>query len=210
MASKKPQIENILKKLKSEYPKTKHYLNFSNPLELLVGTILSAQARDDLVNAVTPALFKKYKTAKDYANASQEELESAVSKINYFRNKAKAIKESCRLIVAEHNGKVPGTLAELMELPGIGRKTANAILIHGFDIIEGIVVDTHVIRLSQRMGLTQESNPDKIERDLKAVVPKSEWKIITSLMKDHGRGICGRRPLCEGCVVASLCPKVGV
>ncbi|MBI1729835.1 endonuclease III [Candidatus Acetothermia bacterium] len=210
MADNAKRAVAILERLKAEYPKTKHYINFTNTLELLVATILSAQTRDTVVNGLTPALFAKYKTANDYANASLDELTEMVAGVTYFGNKAKYIKEACAMIDADFDGKVPGTMKELTSLPGVGRKSANAILIHGFNVIEGIAVDTHVIRLSNRMALTKESNPDKIEKDLKAIVPQSYWKTITSLMKDHGRAVCGTKPKCESCVVSSLCPKVGV
>ena len=210
MSEQATRAIGILERLKAEYPKTKHYINFINPLELLVATILSAQTRDTNVNALTPALFAKYKTARDYANAPIDDLTEMVQSVTYFANKAKYIKEACAIIAADFDGKVPNTMKELTSLPGVGRKSANAILIHGFNVIEGIAVDTHVIRLSNRMGLTNESNPDKIERDLKAIIPKSYWKTVTSLMKDHGRAVCGSKPKCSTCAVASLCPKIGI
>lgn len=201
----------IVELLKKEYPHARYYLNFSSPLELLVAAILSAQVRDEVVNAATPALFKKYKTAKDYANADLEELISYISRITFAGNKAKNIKAACRLIAEKHKGKVPETIEELTELPGIGRKTANAILINAFDKVAGIPCDTHVIRLAYRLGWTKNKNPDKIEKDLMNLLPKSEWKKIPYLLKDHGRAICTAPvPQCSRCVLSKLCPKQGV
>lgn len=201
----------IIQKLKVKYPNTRYYLNFSSPLELLAATILSAQARDELVNSVTPALFKKYKTAADYANAPLSQLENDIKRVNFFRNKAKSIQGACKLLVDQYGSRVPDTMEELVKLPGIGRKTANAILINAFGKIEGVVVDTHVIRLSQRLGFTREKAPEKIERDLMKLIPKAEWKRIPWLVKDHGRAICvPKKPKCSECVVNELCPKLGV
>jgi len=200
-----------LARLKAAYPDARYYLRFDSPLELLVATILSAQARDERVNDVTARLFQKYKTAQDYADAPREQLEEDIKKINFYRNKAKAIQNACKMLVEHHDGKVPETLAELMKLPGIGRKTANAILTNAFGKVEGIVMDTHVIRLSRRMGLTREREPDKIERDLMGSIPEEAWKPLPWLMKEHGRAVCTpRRPKCDACVVGDLCPRVGV
>jgi endonuclease-3 len=209
-SKKSERIEAIIDALLLEYPDTKHYLIFSNPFELMVGTVLSAQTHDDAVNKVTKKLFEKYPTPQTLASATQEEVEQILSGINYFRNKSKAIRNSSKLIFGEFDGEVPSTKEELMSLPGVGRKSANAILINGFGKVEGIVVDTHVIRLSLRMGLTKTKKPDQIEIDLVKITPKEYWNKITSLMKDHGRAICGRRPKCDECVVSQLCPKVGV
>jgi endonuclease-3 len=201
----------VIEKLKKEYPNTKYYLNFSNPLELMVAAILSAQVRDEVVNASTPRLFKKYKTAEAYAEASLTQLEKEISAITFYKNKAKHIKEACRIIAEQHGGKVPQTMEALTELPCIGRKTANAILINAFDKTVGIVVDTHVIRVSYRLGWTKNTNPKKIEKDLMALLPKSEWKRITWLMKDHGRAVCKAPvPYCSKCILNKLCPKQGV
>ncbi len=209
--TEKARAEAILQRLKVAYPHAKYYLNFSNALELLVAAILSAQARDELVNAVTAELFGKYKTASDYANVPLEQLESDIQRVNFYRNKAKAIRSACKILVEEYGGRVPDTLEGLVKLPGIGRKTANAILINAFGKVEGIVVDTHVIRLSQRLGLTKERDPGKIERDLMGLLPKSEWQRITWLMKEHGRAVCvPKKPKCDECVVRELCPKLGV
>ncbi len=205
------RAQQVLARLQARYPDVKYYLNFSSPLELLVATILSAQARDEAVNAVTAQLFQKYKTAEDYAHAPLEQLEADLRKINFYRNKARAIQEACKALIEQHGGHVPDTMEELVKLPGIGRKTANAILANAFDKVEGIVVDTHVVRLSRRLGFTKEKDPEKIEQDLIQLLPKSEWKRLPWLMKAHGRAICTpKSPKCARCVVEDLCPKIGV
>ncbi len=205
------RIEEIIKRLDKLYPGARYYLNFSNPLEQLVAVILSAQVRDSVTNAATPALFAKYKTAKDYANANLGELESMISKITYFRAKAGYIQKACKVLVEKFGGQVPQTMDELLTLPGIGRKSANAILINAFNKVEGVVVDTHVIRLSRRLGFTQNKDPEKIEKDLTRVIPKSHWKKITWWMKDHGRALCrAPLPICPDCKLADICPKIGV
>ncbi|MFQ6090826.1 MAG: endonuclease III [Candidatus Bipolaricaulia bacterium] len=201
----------ILETLEHEYPDVRYYLNFSNPLELLVAAILSAQCRDEVVNATTEKLFQKHKTAEDYATVLLEELEGYIRKIPFYRNKAKHIQEACQILVERYDGEVPQTAEELIRLPGIGRKTANAILINAFDKVEGIVVDTHVIRLARRMGLSQSKDPDKIERDLMEIIPRSGWKRLPWLFKAHGRAVCtAKRPKCGECILDELCPKVGV
>lgn len=211
MSTERQRSQAILERLKRQYPNASYYLRFSSPLELLVATILSAQVRDELVNSVTTQLFKKYKTAADYANAPLERLEEDLKSINFYRNKAKAIKGACKILVEDYKGQVPDKMEDLVKLPGIGRKTANAILINAFNKVEGIVVDTHVIRLSQRMGLTHESDPEEIERDLMNLIPKEEWKRLPWLMKEHGRAVCvPKRPKCDQCVVDPLCPKIGI
>ncbi|VVB81669.1 G/T mismatches repair enzyme [uncultured archaeon] len=201
----------VLKVLKKTYPNAKYYLNFKTPLELLVAAILSAQVRDEVVNVSTPALFAKYGKAEDYAKASVSDLLKYISKITFAGNKAKHIIEACKMLVKNHNGKVPKTIAELTELPGIGRKTAIVIMTNAFDIVEGVVVDTHVIRLSYRLGWTKNTNPEKIEKDLNALIPKQYWKETQWLLKAHGRAVCqAPTPYCSKCVVSKLCPKVGV
>ena len=205
------QVAKVLSELKRLYPHTKYYLNFSNPLELLVATILSAQVRDSVVNATTPRLFKKYKTAEDYARADLETLIQEISPVSFPANKAKYIQQACKILAEKYHGKVPNTMEELVELPGIGRKTANAILINAFEKIEGIVVDTHVIRLSYRLGWTKSKNPEKIEQDLMRIIPKDDWARITWLLKEHGRAICKAPiPACSQCVLEPYCPKAGV
>lgn len=201
----------IVDRLNDAYPNARYYLHFSSPLELVIAAILSAQTRDELVNSVTAELFQKYPAAESYATAPLEQLEEDLKRVNFRRRKAKSIQEACRTIAGEHQGRVPDTLAELTELAGIGRKTAHAILINAFDKVEGIVVDTHVIRLSKRLGFTNEDDPDRIEEDLKGLIPKGEWKRITWLMKDHGRAVCTpKSPKCSECVVNELCPQIGV
>lgn len=208
MSSQPAQVLAVLKK---EYPNAKYYLNFRTPLELLVAAILSAQVRDEVVNASTPSLFARYKTANDYAKASVSDLLKFISKITFAGNKAKNIIVACKILAEKHNGKVPRNVEELTELPGIGRKTANAILQNAFDIVEGVVVDTHVIRVAFRLGWTNNTNPEKIEQDLMKLLPKSEWKKLPWLLKVHGRAICqAPTPYCSKCPVSKLCPKNGV
>jgi endonuclease-3 len=202
---------NVLKILKKTYPDAKYYLNFKTPLDLMVAAILSAQVRDEVVNASTPGLFAKYKTAESYAKASASDLLKYISKITFAGNKAKHIIEACKILVEKHGGKVPKTIEELTELPGIGRKTAIVILTNAFDIVNGVVVDTHVIRVSYRLGWTRNTNPEKIEKDLNTLIPESHWKETQWLLKAHGRAICkAPTPECSKCPVASLCPKAGV
>ena len=203
----KSKTEKILIVLKKEYPGTKYYLNFSNPVELMVATILSAQCRDSLVNSVTEKLFKKYKTAADYTKLKSEDVKS----ITFFNNKAKNIREASQILIDKFGGRVPSTMEELITLPGVGRKTANAILINAFGKVVGVVVDTHVIRVAYRLGFTENTNPEKIEKDLMALLPKEEWKHFTWLMKDHGRAVCRAPvPTCSKCVLNKICPKNGV
>lgn len=201
----------VLKVLQHTYPSAKYYLNFKTPLELLVAAILSAQVRDEVVNASTPALFAKYKKAEDYAKATVSELLKYIKSITFAGNKAKNIIAACKLLVEKHNGKVPKTIEELTELPGIGRKTAIVIQTNAFDIVEGVVTDTHVIRVSYRLGWTKNTNPDKIEQDLNKLIPKQYWKETQWLLKAHGRAICkAPDPYCSKCPVSKLCPKAGV
>jgi endonuclease-3 len=205
------QASKVLAELKKLYPNARYYLNFSSPLELVVAAILSAQVRDVVVNATTPQLFEKYKTAQDYAQADLETLIKEISPVTFPANKAKYIKQACKILVEKYHGKVPGTVEQLVELPGIGRKTANAILINAFGKVEGIVVDTHVIRVAYRLGWTKNKNPDKIEQDLIKIIPKSDWARITWLLKDHGRAVCKAPvPNCGQCRLESYCTKAGV
>jgi endonuclease-3 len=190
------------------YPGARCELDFKNPLELLVATILSAQCTDKRVNMVTPALFAKYKTAKDYAKASQAGLENAIKSTGFFRSKAKSIRAAMSAIAERFGGKVPSTMEELRELPGVGRKTANVVLGNAFGKNEGIVVDTHVARLSQRLGLTKQTDPQKIERDLMKLVPREHWTDWSHWLIWHGRRRCyARKPDCSNCEVFRLCPS---
>ncbi len=196
-----------LKMLKKEYPDAKYYLNFSSPLELVAAAILSAQCRDEVVNATTKVLFKKYRTAKDFAGLDENDIKS----ITFFKNKAASIRKATKIIDEKYGGKVPKTTEELTELPGIGRKTANAILQNAFDIVDGVIVDTHVIRVAYRLGWTKNKNPDKIEQDLMRLFPRQHWKEIPHLLKSHGRAVCKAPvPECSRCVLNKLCPKVEV
>jgi len=200
----------IIALLKKRYPDAACALHFKNPLELLVATILSAQCTDERVNKVTAELFKKYKTAEDYARVTQEVFEKDIRSTGFYKNKARSIINCCRKIAQVHGGKVPGTLDELVALDGIGRKTANVILGNAFGV-PGITVDTHVKRVSYRLGLTEHQDPVKIEYDLMELVPRKEWTHFSHLIIFHGRYTCmARKPLCESCVIEPLCPKVGV
>ena len=202
------RVLKIIELLEKEYPKAKTALNYTSPLEILIATILSAQCTDKRVNVVTKSLFKKYKTAEDYANADLGELEEAVRSTGFYRNKAKNIKRSGRMLVEKYDSQVPRTMNELLELPGVARKTANIVLSNAYGVIEGIAVDTHVRRLSKRLGLTENKNPNKIEADLMLIVPKSHWKRITDLLIFHGRNVCmARKPKCGSCGLNKICPS---
>ena len=204
----KQRTRQIIRLLKREYPDARCSLNFSNPLELLVGTILSAQCTDERVNLVTADLFRKYRSPEDYVKVPQEELEQDVRSTGFYRNKAKAIRGACSRIIELHDGRVPDRLEDLLLLPGVARKTANVVLGNAFGIVSGVVVDTHVQRLSRRLGLSDQSQPEKIERDLLELVPKKDWIDFSHLMIYHGRKVCkARNPLCAECVVESLCPS---
>ena len=204
---RKKRAGRIVRLLKKEYPDARCSLNYSNPLELLVATILSAQCTDERVNLVTAELFRKYRTAEDYARALAAELERDIRSTGFFRNKAKAIQGACRMIVERHGGRVPETMEELLELPGVARKTANVVLGNAYGQASGIVVDTHVSRLSQRLGLTREEQPEKIERDLCELIPKKQWVDFSHLLIAHGRALCkARTPLCGECFLLNLCP----
>jgi endonuclease-3 len=182
-------------------------LNYTTPLELLVATILSAQCTDKRVNRVTADLFKQYRTARDYAEAPVSNLEKAIQSTGFFRNKAKNIQACCRKLVERHGGEVPRTMDELTHLDGVGRKTANVVLGNAFGINKGVVVDTHVARLSARLGLTRETNPEKIEQDLMKLVPREQWTLFSHWLIWHGRRRCGaRNPDCSRCEIRGLCP----
>ncbi|HKC63690.1 MAG TPA: endonuclease III [Pyrinomonadaceae bacterium] len=198
----------IIRRLKREYPDVRCSLNYSNPLELLIATILSAQCTDERVNKVTADLFRKYRRCEDYYNVEQTELEKDIHSTGFYRNKAKAIQAACRIIAEKHKGRVPESLDDLLALPGVARKTANVVLGNAFGITSGIVVDTHVARLSERLGLTEHTQPEKIERDLMELVPRKDWIDFSHLLVTHGRKVCNaRKPLCEECVVEELCPS---
>ncbi|WP_435363442.1 endonuclease III [Haloarchaeobius sp. DYHT-AS-18] len=206
--SRTEQAETVVDRLQEEYPDSTISLRYRNRLELLVAVVLSAQCTDERVNKVAEDLFEKYQTAADYAAADEEELAEDIYGITFHNNKAGYLVEAGRIMVEEHDGEVPDTMDELTELPGVGRKTANVVLQHGHDIVEGIVVDTHVQRISRRLGLTEEERPDAIEDDLMPVVPEEHWQQFTHLLIDHGRAVCdARNPDCDACVLADICPS---
>jgi endonuclease-3 len=202
------RVKQLIKVWPKVYPDAHTELNFKTPLELLIATILSAQCTDKRVNMVTPALFKKYRNAKDYADAPPGELETAIKSTGFFNSKAKSIRGATATIAEEFGGKVPNSMEKLRELPGVGRKTANVVLGNAFGINEGIVVDTHVIRLSERLGLTRQKDPEKIELDLMKLVPQKYWAIWSHWLIWHGRRRCfARKPDCANCEVFKLCPS---
>ena len=215
MVMKRPEIYlapkeralKVIELLKKEHRDAKIALNYSNPLELLVATILSAQATDEQINKITPSLFKKYKTAEDFANADLQELEQDIKSSGFYRNKARNIKNCCKMLVEKYNSQVPRTMDELLELPGVARKTANIVLANAYGVIEGVAVDTHVRRVAQRLGLSDHDDPAKIELDLMKIVPKDKWMRITDLLIFHGRQVCtAKKPNCAGCVLNKTCP----
>jgi len=211
LEAKAARTRKIIAGLQKAYPTAHCELNFSNPLELLIATILSAQCTDKRVNIVTESLFKKYRSAADFAEADLSELEQAVKTAGFYRNKAKSIKAAARSIVEHHGGQVPRTMEELIELGGVGRKTANVVLGNAFDINAGVVVDTHVARLSFRLGLTGETDPVRIEQILIKLVPQEQWTLFSHLLIWHGRRRCSaRNPDCAECEVRELCPRNGV
>ena len=202
------RIEQLVEAFPEIYPGAHCELDFKNPLQLLIATILSAQCTDKRVNMVTPALFKKYRTAADYAKAAPAELENAIKSTGFFRNKAKSIRAATSMIAEKFRGRVPETMDELRELPGVGRKTANVVLGNAFGKNEGIVVDTHVARLSQRLGLTKQTDPEKIERDSMKLVPREHWTNWSHWLIWHGRRRCfARKPNCSQCEIFRLCPS---
>lgn len=202
------RTREILKILRKYYPQAKTALEHEDPFQLLIATILSAQCTDARVNMVTPGLFAKYPTAAAFAALSQEELEVEIKSTGFYRNKAKSIRGCCQMLVSKHGGRVPETMEELIQLPGVGRKTANCVLGNAHGIPSGIVVDTHVHRLSNRLGLSDKKDPDKVEQELMAVVPKPSWIAIGNMLIDHGRKICNaRKPLCGRCPLLKLCPS---
>jgi len=204
----KTKVLKIIELLEKEHPDAKTALNYTNPLELLVATILSAQCTDKRVNIVTKTLFKKYRKAEDYANADLAELEEDIRPTGFYRNKARNVKKCCQILVERFNSKVPKTMDDMLELPGVARKTANIVLSNAYGVIEGVAVDTHVRRVAQRLGLSEHKDPNKIERDLMEIVPKTEWMRVTDLLIFHGRRICmARKPKCGVCVLNKLCPS---
>ena len=209
--AKAARTRQIIAALKKTYPEAHCELNYSNPLELLIATILSAQCTDKRVNLVTAQLFKKYRSAADYAKADTARLEEEIKTTGFFRNKARSIKQCCEALVAQHRGQVPKTMDELTQLGGVGRKTANVVLGNAFNVNSGVVVDTHVARLSQRLGLTKEKDAVKIEQALIKLVPQEQWTLFSHWLIWHGRRRCyARTPDCARCEVLHLCPRIGV
>ncbi len=202
------RLPEILRLLHAEYPDAACALDHRSALELLVATILSAQCTDERVNKVTPALFARYPDALALAEADRTELEEMIHSTGFYRNKAKNIQEACRRLVTVYDGQVPANMADLLTLPGVARKTANVVLGTSYRIADGVVVDTHVKRLSERLGLTAQSDPEKIERDLMALAPQDDWIDLSHLLIFHGRRVCdARKPKCSACVIADLCPS---
>ena len=207
-SQKLERTAQIIKLLKRAHPDAKCALNHANPFELLIATILSAQCTDERVNIVTADLFRKYRKPEDYLKVRDTELQQDIRTTGFFRNKTKSIQGACRVLIEEFGGQVPQTMEELLRVPGAARKTSNVVLGVGFGIAEGVVVDTHVSRLSQRLKLTRQKDPVKIEKDLMTLVPRKDWIIFSHLLIFHGRRVCkARRPLCEECVVEKLCPS---
>ncbi|MDP3963263.1 MAG: endonuclease III [bacterium] len=205
---KKSRAIKAIMRLKKAYPNAKIVLKYGNEIQLLVAVILSAQCTDKKVNEVTAKLFKTYKTAEDFAKADLRALEKAIKSTGFFHSKAMSIKTACQMIVAKFGGKLPQTMNEMLQLRGVARKTANVVLGNAFGLAEGIAVDTHVRRLAQRLGFTENDNPDIIEKDLMALIPKKDWFKLTYLLIEHGRAVCqARKPDCVGCVLKNLCPS---
>lgn len=205
---KKEKASEIILLLGQEYPDAKIALKHKNPFELLIGTILSAQSTDVQINKITKSLFKKYRRPEDFAKAHMEEIENDIKSSGFYRNKAKNIRKTCEILVRDFSSEVPQRMEDLVKLPGVARKTANIVLSGGYGIVEGIAVDTHVKRLSQRLGLTDSSDQNKIERDLIEIVPREEWFHISNLLIFHGRTVCdAKRPKHDRCVLYHLCPS---
>jgi endonuclease-3 len=204
----KQRVRKIIGLLKRAYPDAKCSLNYSNSFELLIATILSAQCTDVRVNIVTQDLFRKYHKPEDYLKVSEKELQRDIRTTGFFRNKTKSIQGTAKVLIEQYRGKVPETMEELLELPGVARKTANVVLGNAFGISSGVVVDTHVTRLSHRLGLSAQKTAEKIEQDLIGIVPKKDWVIFSHLLIAHGRTICkARNPLCAECILEKLCPS---
>jgi endonuclease III len=211
IADRKKRTDEVIKRLKKEYPDAHCALNHTNAFELLVATILSAQCTDERVNIVTATLFRKYRTPQDFTNVEASELAHDIKSINFFNNKTKSIQAMAQKLVDNFGGEVPQTMDELLTLNGVARKTANVVLGNAFGIASGVVVDTHVSRLSQRLGLTDEKTPEKIEQDLSKLVPEKHWVMFPHWLIFHGRKICNaRKPKCDECVLNDICPKIGV
>jgi endonuclease-3 len=211
ISDKQTCVAEIIKRLEKEYPEAHCALNHANAFELLVATILSAQCTDERVNIVTETLFRKYRQPQDYLNVEQTELEQDIRPTGFFRNKARNIQGAAQKIVENFNGEIPRTMEEMMTLNGVARKTANVVLGNAFGIASGVVVDTHVSRLSQRLGLTENIVPEKIEKDLSGLIPQRDWIMFPHWLIFHGRKICqARKPKCEICVLNDVCPKIGV
>ena len=201
------RVNELIARLHQAYPDAKCSLDFTTPLELLVATILSAQCTDERVNMVTKTLFKKYQSAQDYAAAPLAQLEQDLKQVNFYRNKAKNIQAAATMLVQRYGGEVPRTMSELIVLPGVARKTGNVVLGNAFGIVEGVVVDTHVGRISRRLGLTSSDDPVKIEQELIKKLPQAEWLAFTHMLIYHGRAVCqARKPLCQQCALIDLCP----
>ena len=204
-------VAKVLRRLRREYPDAGCSLDYNGPLELLVAAVLSAQCTDERVNRVSKDLFRKYRRAEDYAAVEPGELERDIRSTGFFRNKAKNIRECCRILAEQYDGRVPEELDTLVTLPGVGRKTANVVLGTALGITSGVVVDTHVGRLSRRLGLTRHKDPIKVERDLMEQLPKKEWVVFSHRMIRHGRKVCtARGPKCDGCPLEDVCPRIGV
>ncbi len=211
MKDRKEYIKELLIRLPDHYPDARTALDFSSPLEILVATILSAQCTDERVNQVTEKLFNKYRKAEDYYSVPQEELEKDIHSTGFFRNKAKSIQGATRMIVERYGNRFPNTMETLLELPGVARKTANCVLGNAFGITSGVVVDTHVLRVSARLGLTKEKDADKVERDLMALIPKEQWIDFSHWLINHGRALCkARKPLCNECFLNDICPSADI
>lgn len=205
------RTKEVIKRLKKAYPDAHCALNHSNAFELLIATILSAQCTDERVNIVTAGLFRKYRRPSDYLTMTQEEMAHEIRSINFFNNKAKSILATCRKLIDDFGGEVPKTMDEMLTLSGVARKTANVVLGNAFGIASGVVVDTHVLRLSNRLGLTRQKTAEKVEKDLSKLVPKKDWVMFPHWIITHGRQVCKAvKPQCESCMFSDLCPKVGL
>lgn len=209
--ARKTRAARVVARLRTAYPDATCALTHDNPLQLLIATILSAQCTDARVNKVTPALFARYPTASDYRDSDREELEELIRTTGFYRNKAKSVHGAASKISLDHGGEVPRTMEELVGLPGVARKTANVVLGTAFAIADGFVVDTHVFRLSHRLGLASKKTPEQVEKQLTALLPRKDWIDFAHILIHHGRAVCNaKKPRCDDCVVASMCPKTGV